>query len=236
MRGDSALTALRSKGAGGQSGSQLATPKGMGSVRRLGRCLAAIAAAAPLATCASIDGLGGGLPQVDFHLDRVSDARLAGVDLDGVGRIEQLRPADLLVIADAVGRGRLPLRFDLQVGADNTSPYRLDLRLERLEWTLLLDGRETVNGVLDSGVVLDPARTTVVPVPVELDLLRFFDDGAHDLARLALRAVGGGGPPVGVALRARPTLRTPLGPIRFPNEITIARREVGAGRAASALR
>jgi hypothetical protein len=206
------------------------------AVRRFAQPIAGALAGLALGACGTLGGLGAGLPQVDFHLDRVSGASLAGVDLDAVRRFEDLRTTELLVLADAAGRGRLPLRFDLHVGADNGSARELDLRLARLEWTLLLDDRETVRGVLEREVVLAAAATTDVPVPIELDLMRFFDEGAHDLARLALRAVGGGGPPVGVALRARPTLRTPLGPIRFPNEITIARREVGAGSGASPSR
>jgi hypothetical protein len=65
--------------------------------------------------------------------------------------------------------------------------------------------------------------STDIPIPIELDLLRFFDSGAKDLAAVAVRAAGAGGP-TNVALRARPTVRTPMGPVRFPNEIVIGPR------------
>ncbi len=174
--------------------------------------------------CASLQNLAA-LPQVEFHIDRASDASLAGIAIDRVRRVEDLRPLDLLRIAGAARGGRLPLAFDLHVGAENASPYRYDLRLERLEWTLLLEDRETVSGVFDRELVIGAAGTTDIPLAIEVDLLRFFDEGASDLVRLAVRAAGAGGP-VNVKLRARPTLRTPLGPVRFPEEITIVSRPI----------
>ena len=190
--------------------------------------LAALAIAAGLSagSCASLEGLAQ-LPDIDFYIDRATDTRLAGVNVENVRRVEDIRPVDYLAIAAAVRGGSLPLRFRLHVGADNAAPYEYDLRLEKLEWTLLLEDRDTVSGVLESGVVIGASGTTDIPVPVELDLLRFFDDGASDLARLALRVAGlGGGEAANVKMRARPTFRTPFGSYRLPNEITIADRDI----------
>ena len=177
---------------------------------------------AATAGCATLQSLAQ-LPQVDFYIDGTSRGSLAGIDLDGIRRVEDLRPTDLLRVAAAARLGRLPLRFDLNVAAENQSANRYDLRLERLEWTLLLEDRETTRGVFTRPVVIGAAGTTDIPIAIELDLMRFFDKGATDLAALALRAAGAGGPR-NVKLRARPTLRAPWGPVRFPNEITIASR------------
>lgn len=187
-------------------------------VRRLSLTFALL----PAAGCATLQSLAQ-LPQIDFHIDGTSDGSLAGVQLDRVRRVEDLRTGDFVRIGAAVARRRVPLRFDLHVGADNPSSNRYDLHLERLEWTLLLEDRETVSGVFSRELVIRPSGTTDVPITIELDLMRFFDDGASDLVALALRAAGAGGPR-NVALRARPTVRTPLGSVRFPNEILIRTR------------
>ena len=176
-----------------------------------------------VAGCATLQQLSQ-LPQLDFSIDRVSDPDLAGVELAGIRRVEDLRGGDLLRIAAAVRARRVPLRFDLHVGAENPTANRYDLRLERLEWTLLLEDRETVSGVFARELVIAAGGSTDIPISVELDLLRFFDEGASDLAGLALRAAGVGGP-TNVKLRVRPTVRTPLGPIRFPNEIMVVSRD-----------
>lgn len=192
------------------------------SIRSLALVSVAAAALAWAEGCASLQSLAQ-LPQLELHIDGTSDATLAGVALANVRAVEDLRPGDLLSVAAAVRRRQLPLRFDLHLGADNPSANNYDLHLERLEWTLLLEDRETVSGVFEQNVALAAGGTTDIPIAVEVDLVRFFDGGARDLARVALRAAGAGGP-LNVALRARPTLRTPLGPVRFPSEITVARR------------
>jgi hypothetical protein len=195
-------------------------------IRRMFLGISAVPLLFAMGSCSSLEGLAE-LPNVDFYIDRVTGANLAGVSVDDVNRVEDLGTADYLAIAEAVRRGSLPLRFNLHVGADNAAPYEYDLRLEKLEWTLLLEDRDTVSGIYDGDAVIGAAGTTDIPVPVDVDLLRFFDEGASDLVRLALRLTGiGGGDPANVKLRARPTFRTPLGSYRFPNEITITDRDV----------
>jgi hypothetical protein len=184
-----------------------------------------LVAAVALAGCATL-GRVADLARVDFFIDRVAGAELAGVGLDGVRRFEDLRVAEILRVADAVRRGRVPLRFTVHVGAENPAANAVALRLARLEWTVLLEDRETVSGVLRRDIVLAPGRATDIPVPVELDLLGFFREGGPDLARLALRAVGAGGRPASLKLRLRPTLSTPLGELRYPEPITVVDREI----------
>jgi protein involved in polysaccharide export with SLBB domain len=60
----------------------------------------------------------------------------------------------------------------------------------------------------------------------ELDLYDFFSGRAEDLFGLALAATGAGGQTMNIALRATPTIQTPIGPIRYPSPITIVHRDV----------
>jgi hypothetical protein len=57
--------------------------------------------------------------------------------------------------------------------------------------------------------------------------MEFFDGSAQDLFELALSIADQGGAPTEIALRATPTIQTPLGPMRYPQPITILSREVG---------
>lgn len=172
-----------------------------------------------LGACTALESIAA-LQQVSFHLDRVSSGRLAGVSLSGVDRFEDLRSRDVMAIAEAYRRGSVPLEFTLHVGANNPSANDVDAYLERLDWTLLLNGRETVSGIYDRNLRLPAGRTVDLPVRIDLDLLRFFRDNQDDLAQLALE-VAGGGTPRNIELRARPTVSTPVGPMRYPGEIVI---------------
>jgi hypothetical protein len=98
--------------------------------------------------------------------------------------------------------------------------------MTQMDWTLLLSDRETISGTFDREVVLPPGEPTDVPIDVEVDLVRFFDNNLRDLVDLAL-AVGGEGEAQNVKLQARPTIRTAVGPMEYPGEITIVNKDVG---------
>jgi len=184
-------------------------------------------------SCATLQQIAA-LRQVDFALDSVSDARLAGVALDRVDDYDDLSVLDVARIGTALARGEVPLELTVHVGALNPVENDVTARLIQMDWTLLLEDRETVSGRVDREVVLPPGVEQDIPIGIRLDLVDFFDRNAGDLIDLALAAAGAGGSPKRIAVRATPTIQTALGPIRYPQPITIVSREVGgqsAGRA-----
>lgn len=170
------------------------------------------------------------LRKVQFRIDRVDDPQLAGISLARVQSYQDLRAADILQLTRAAASGDMPLSFTLMLEAENPPDNNVQARLVDMDWTLLLDETETIQGRLDQNVTLPPGEPTAIPVPMELDLVRFFGDNARDLVELAL-AIAGEGDPKTVTLRATPTVDTILGPIRYPEPITVVRREVGANNA-----
>lgn len=166
------------------------------------------------------------LKDVQFRIDRASDARLAGVNLSGVQSYEDLRGVDVARLGAAVADGELPLSFTLHVSAENPSTNSVNARLTQMDWTLLLNDQETISGIFDQEVVLPPGTPKEVPVSIELDLIDFFDQNLQGLVDLAT-AVGGEGPPTNVSLRVQPTIRTRLGPMKYPTPITVVSRDVG---------
>lgn len=167
------------------------------------------------------------LRTVDFAIDRVAQPRLAGINIDGVRSYEDIGASDMLRLSASIADGALPLSFRLHLDAENPPSNEMNARLTQMDWTLLLNEEETVSGTFDREVVLPPGEPTDVPIDIELDLVRFFDNDLRELVDLAL-AVGGRGEAQNVKLRARPTIRTSVGPIRYPGEITIVNRDVGA--------
>lgn len=191
------------------------------------RRLLALAALLTLGGCATFQQVLA-LRDVDFTVDRIEDARLAGVELRAVRSFEDLGFADAGRLAMAVADRELPLSFDLHLTAINPADNSVDARLVRMDWTLLLQGRETLSGVFADETVLRPGVPTDVPIGISLDLVDFFEGNARDLFELALALTDQeGGAPKEVTLRATPTVETRLGPIRYPRPITIVSREVG---------
>jgi len=190
-----------------------------------GRTLLTIGLAA-LAGCATLQQIVA-LRDVDFSVDRVSDLRLAGVDVSGVRSYSDLSVADAGRLALAISQGSLPTDFQLHLTARNPADNSVDARLVRMDWTLLLQDRETLSGVFADETLLPRGEATDVPISMSLNLVDFFQGSARDLVNLALSLTGQGGAPTEVALRATPTVETAIGPIRYPQPITIVSHEVG---------
>lgn len=167
------------------------------------------------------------LRKVQFQIDRVVDPQLAGVSLQRVRSYQDLTARDLLTLSRAAASGSMPFAFTVLVDAENPADNPVPARMTQMDWSLLLADTETISGTLDSTTSLPPGTPTMVPVPVEVDLVRFFGDNLRDLVDLAL-AVAGRGDPQTVTLRATPRIDTALGPIRYPSPITIVRRDVGS--------
>ena len=167
------------------------------------------------------------LRQVDFAIDDVERAQLAGIRLDDVRDPDDVNFRDLGRLGTALAQGELPMEFTLMLGAENPSANGRTARLVGMDWTLLLEDRETISGTFNENVRLPAGQVTTVPIEMRLDLLDFFDRGGRDLLELALNVAGIGGEPKDVRLRARPRIDTPVGPIEYPRPITIDVGEVG---------
>lgn len=166
------------------------------------------------------------LRKVQFEIDRVSRGRLAGIELSKLRSYEDLNSLDAARLGAALASGSLPLSFDLHVQGTNPSSNDVPARLVEMDWTLLLEENETVSGTFAREVVFPPGEPTDLPIGIELDLLRFFDDNLQELVNLAA-ALRGDHPPQSVKLRVHPTIDTKLGRLRYPSPITVVSRTVG---------
>lgn len=196
---------------------QARRPSGPGSITLLLVLLAA-------SGCATLQQFAA-LRQVEFAIDGVGTGRLAGIDLGRVRSAGDLRAVDAARLAAAVADEELPLEFTIDVRAVNPAENQTTARMVRFAWTLLLDDRETIDGVVDREITLPPGEPRIIPVGIRLDLIEFFDGNASELLDLALRFAGADSDAADVKLRALPTVDTPLGPIEYPATITIVRAD-----------
>jgi len=190
------------------------------------RALAGLVLVVAAAACATLQRVNA-LRQVEFALAGVRNARLAGVDISRVSTYRDLSPADVGRLTIALTRREVPLVFELDVRAHNPPDNGTAATMSRLAWTLLLNDRETISGVLDSAVTMPPGQDVIIPIPMRVDLQQFFDGPAQGLVDLAASLAGLRADPTRIALRATPTISTPFGAITYPGSITIVNRTVG---------
>lgn len=186
----------------------------------------ALLLAALLGACATLQQFAN-LRQVAFSLAGVQDGRLAGVPLARIQSYNDLSAIEIGRLALAVARNDLPLELTVNVQADNPADNGATATMVRLAWSLFLDDKETINGVLDSSYALPPGQAVVIPLLMRLNLREFFDGPAEDLVNLAAGLAGLNADPTRISIRAVPTINTPLGPISYPTPITIVSRTVG---------
>ena len=155
-------------------------------MRMAGILVLALAAVAGCATLSQVAAL----RKVDFNLDRVSAATLAGVRLEGKQSYSDLNTTELARLAAAVATKNVPLVMTVHVQAENPATNSVSARLVQLDWTLNIEDQPTVSGRLAQEYELPPGQVTDVPLAVEVDLWDFFSGRAQDLFGLALSAAG----------------------------------------------
>jgi len=181
------------------------------------------------AGCATLQQIAA-LRQVHFDLAGVRNGRLAGVDVSRIRSSTDLTALDVGRVALAVARKDLPLEFIVDVSALNPPENQVTATMVRLAWTVLLNDKETISGVVDTTLTLPPGTAVGIPMSMRLNLLQFFDGPAQSMVDLAASIAGLSRDPTRVAIRAIPTIDTPIGRIAYPTPITIVNRTVGGNR------
>jgi hypothetical protein len=98
--------------------------------------------------------------------------------------------------------------------------------IKNLDWRLLIDSKETINGAVQNINVPGVGQETAIPVGISLDLYKFFSSsGYEDIINLALALGGQNGSSSRLSLKVKPTVETFLGPMTYPGEITVIDKE-----------
>ena len=186
-------------------------------------------------SCASIRDITNtlaSLQKMQFKIANITGMRLAGVDVARIASPSSLSITDALSLTQAFARKTLPVTFTLNVDAKNPNTgvagtKSVPLTLDDLQWRLMIDDKQTINGGLGSPVdVPGKGLTTKLPLVMNLDLYSFFADKGYDgIVNLALALGGKSGSTSRVKLDAMPTVGTPLGKLTYPNRISIVDTE-----------
>ncbi len=163
------------------------------------------------------------LRTVKFAFAGLSDVRLAGIRIGEDATFRSLSLRDGARLAAAVAANEVPLELIAHLDATNPAENTVTARMVDLDWTLFIEDRRTFEGGLAGPVAIAPGRTTDVPLTVRLDLVELGSGGARDLFDLAVAIAGYGAIRKDLRLELRPTIETPLGPIRYPAPVVVRR-------------
>jgi hypothetical protein len=157
------------------------------------------------------------LRDVDFEPERVTGIRLAGIPFDGVRSAEDVSPAQVALVAAGALLGSVPLECEVIVRATNPATNPVAAQILRMDWMLLVSGRDAVGGRVDRRYTIEPGQSVEVPVRVAVDLADVVGRHAKTLIRLGVALAEGREGPVDLRLRLSPIVDTPLGGMRIPS-------------------
>ena len=168
------------------------------------------------------------LSRLKFKLGDVNNFTVGGINITNKSSISDFNSIEVLKLTSALTSGKLPASFRLNVEAknpnDGSGGYpKTDATLKAFPWRLEIDNVETISGNIGSPVsVPGTGEVTNIPLTMNIDLIEFFGNkGFDNLVNLALTLGGQQGSSSKLSLYATPTVSSPLGDIKYPNELKI---------------
>jgi len=161
------------------------------------------------------------LSKCEFRLSTLTNAKLAGVNVQQIKSYKDLSVPDAAKIASAYAKGSLPVSFTLNVESKNPNAYAAGL--SKLDWILMIDDLEVLTGVTEQKITI-PANggTATLPMNLNFDLMKVIETkNVESLANLALNLAGAGNTPTRVTLKAKPTIYVGTRPVTYPGYITV---------------
>lgn len=175
------------------------------------------------------------IQRLQFKLDKVSGMKLANVPLSNITSVSNFSIMDAANLLSTFTSGKLPVAFTLNLLAKNPNDgtggtKKSSAVIKNLAWRLFIDNNETINGNVGNITVPGIGQTTNIPIDMNFDLLKFFNDAGYDnLLNLALALGGKNGSASRITLKVKPTVETVLGPITYPGEFDVIDKEFRGG-------
>ncbi len=195
----------------------------------------ALACAVFLGSCSSLSNISSSLMSVkplQFKIRSITGMRIGSIDIASKSSLTSFSMQEALTLKNLVAAKSMPVTFVLTVDAMNPNAganglKSIPLRLEDLQWRLLIDGRPTITGGLDRPLeIAGNNGTTSIPLTVSMDLMQSFSDrDMQSLVNLACSLGGVSGSTASVTLDALPVVSSPLGKHTSDKRIMIIDKE-----------
>ncbi len=182
-------------------------------------------------SCTGVENAIQNASRLQFRLGKVDNLNLAGVRLKNVTSLRDVSVFDGASLLAAFASGKMPATFSVNLIAKNPNTAggssESTAILKSMDWRLLIDNKDMLSGAINTPVTIPGVgQETVIPIPVTVDLLKFFGDGGYEsILNLALAIGGKTGNSSRLTLKIRPTVNTFLGDITYPGEINVVDKE-----------
>ena len=182
---------------------------------------ALIISSAYLSGCSGVSDTIKNAERLKFKLGSVEGFDLAGVKIKNMNSIKDLNIMDGAKLLSGFTSGNMKSKFTLNLIAKNP-----DSLIKSLDWRLLIDNKEVLDGEVNNITVPGVGKSVTIPIPVTVDLMKIVGDAGYEsIINLALALGGKSGSSSRLTLKIKPTIDTFLGGISMPGEIDVIDKE-----------
>ena len=158
----------------------------------------------------------------EFRIGSVQNTRLAGINVQQIQSFSDLNLLDAARLTSAYAQGSLPITLTLNVDAKN--PNSSTAAMNKMDWILLVEGKELVTGIMNEKVTLNPdGGTSTIPLSISADLKKIMSgNSTQENINLGLGLVGGGSKPSQkLTLKIRPSIMIGNINVPYPGYISV---------------
>ncbi len=140
-----------------------------------------VLAAVMLTGCDIMNKIGGAyqLSQSEYRYNSLSNIQLAGINLGNASAISLSNLASIsTVLAGNSTMQNIP--FSMTLNMDVTNPNSSAAFLDALDYSIMINELEFAEGKMDIPIRIQPGETTVVPIPISIDLKNLMNRYSQD--------------------------------------------------------
>jgi hypothetical protein len=180
----------------------------------------ALTVASLLVSCKSLGDLAL-FTKAEYRLAGLSNFTVAGINVMQKRRVEDFGLTDGISLLSAFTQKKFTTAFTLALEAKTPENTSGSLLIKKLQWILVIDGKETINGLITQPIQLKNGVNTI-PIVISLNLMEFFTDRNYDgLLQLALKLAGQQSNLQSITLRLKPTVATSVGDYEYPDYLDV---------------
>jgi hypothetical protein len=156
----------------------------------------------------------------EFRLSQVGNVQAMGIDMTGKKSFADFGLLDAGKVVQALAGNQFMLNFVANVEVKN--PNAQPAGMNRMDWILMIDNKEVLNGTLNQAVSVPASGTSVVPVNLSVDLKKLFaNQGREETLGLAFDLANQGNNSTRLMLRVKPYMNIAGAEIAYPGYLNI---------------
>ena len=170
-------------------------------------------------SCAYIKELSA-LKQCEFRYGTLENPVLAGIDIEELNNIEDLKMRDMGQIAQSIFTGKLPLSFTIYLDVKNPNPDMASMNT--LEYIAYIDESKIAEGEINERIEIPAKGVASVPIFIQTDIIEILHkEPRNALINFALNLTDSSKKPTRVGMKIKPHIRIGEKDLVYPGYISI---------------